>query len=127
MLVRSVALLIIDAIGFRLYVRKCADVFRFVVLYCIVVLYVVLYSCLIFFRFLLFLSLGDEIKLPKGLKLPLHLCHRYCGCTFRVVDIKVATVQTLSPAPPLLLPLLSLHSSRPSCTVTTKSTRLGVT
>ena len=37
MLVRSVALLIIDAIGFKLYVRKFVDAFRFVVLYCIVV------------------------------------------------------------------------------------------
>jgi len=53
MLVRSVALLI-DAIGFKLYVRKFVDAFGFVVLYCIVVY---------FFLFLLFLSLGDEIKL----------------------------------------------------------------
>ena len=30
MLVRSVALLIIDAIGFKLYVRKFVDAFRFV-------------------------------------------------------------------------------------------------
>jgi len=37
MLVRSVALLIIDAIGFKLYVRKFVDAFRFVVLYCKVV------------------------------------------------------------------------------------------
>jgi len=37
MLVRSVALLITDAIGFKLYVRKFVDAFRFVVLYCIVV------------------------------------------------------------------------------------------
>jgi len=37
MLVRSVALLIIDAIGFKLYVRKFVDAFRFVVLYCIFV------------------------------------------------------------------------------------------
>ena len=35
--VRSVALLIIDAIGFKLYVQKFVDAFRFVVLYCIVV------------------------------------------------------------------------------------------
>jgi len=54
MLVRSVVLLIIDAIGFKLYVRKFVDAFRFVVLYCIVAY---------FFLFLLFLSLGDEIKL----------------------------------------------------------------
>ena len=37
MLVRSVALLIIDAIGFKLYVRKFVDAFHFVVLCCIVV------------------------------------------------------------------------------------------
>ena len=37
MLVRAVALLIIDAIGFKLCVRKFVDAFRFVVLYCIVV------------------------------------------------------------------------------------------
>jgi len=34
MLVRAVALLIIDAIGFKLCVRKFVDAFRFVVLYC---------------------------------------------------------------------------------------------
>ena len=45
MLVRSVALLIIDAIDFKLYVRKFVDAFRFVALYCIVVS---------FFLFLLF-------------------------------------------------------------------------
>ena len=39
MLVRSVALLIIDAIGFKLYVWKFADAFRFVVLYCIVIFF----------------------------------------------------------------------------------------
>jgi len=33
----TVALLIIDAIDFKLYVRKFVDAFRFVVLYCIVV------------------------------------------------------------------------------------------
>ena len=54
--VRSVALLIIDAIGFKLYVRKFVDAFRFVVLYCIVVLFFLLF----------FLSLGDEIKLLKS-------------------------------------------------------------
>jgi len=38
MLVRSVALLIVDdMIGFKIYVRKFVDAFRFVVLYCIVV------------------------------------------------------------------------------------------
>ena len=60
MLVRSVALLTIDAIGFKLYVRQFVGAFRFVVLYCIVV-------C--FFPFLLFLSLGDEIKLLNVVKM----------------------------------------------------------
>jgi len=36
MLARSVALLITDAIDFKLYERKFVDAFRFVVLYCVV-------------------------------------------------------------------------------------------
>ena len=43
MLVRSVALLIIDAIGYKLYVRKFVNAFRFVVLYCIVVYFYFLF------------------------------------------------------------------------------------